>query len=347
MKNRSSGAKKILSILLILATLLSLAACGDGKGKDSAKENGDITDSNGREIELTDDPSSATAASVYAVSTPFFVALKITDRVLAINVKKPFWKSADEGLGKAGTVGNGVVDLEKLAKYHPSALVHRSNDPETVRAVENLGIDVICITVENMDDVKATLRMLGRYYGAEEAAETAAEWIDKKYAYIDSIVEKIPEEKRVTALLMGGELGRVAGKDMLQSWMIEKAGGIPVVTEAKDHNWINIGVERIFEYDPQVLFCTSSTAREYTTEELLSDKAWSAMKAVTSGNIYVMPCKQDSWDMPGLSPVLGTMYMLHCMYPEYFSEEDLFDQMDQYYRFMFGRTFTLEELGYQ
>ena len=25
---------------------------------------------------------------------------------------------------------------------------------------------------------------------------------------------------------------------------------------------------------------------------------------------------------------------------------DVFDQMDQYYRFMFGKTFTLEELGY-
>ncbi len=338
--------KRSIALLLVAAMLLSFSACGKGGDKNSGNEIGYVTDANGREIALTDDPSSATAASVYAVSTPFFVALKITDRVLAINVKKAFWKSADEGFGKAGTVGNGVVDLEKLAKYHPSALVHRSNDPETVRAVENLGIDVICITVENMDDVKSTLRLLGRYYGAEEQAETAAEWIDRKYAYIDSIVEKIPEEERVTALLMGGELGRVAGSDMLQSWMIEKAGGIPLVEESKDHNWINIGVERIFEYDPQFLFCTSSTAREYTTEELMSDKAWSAMKAVTKGNIYVIPCRQDSWDMPGLSAVLGTMYMLHCMYPSYFSEEDLFDQMDQYYRFMFGRTFTLEELGY-
>ena len=338
--------KRLTALLLVLAMLFSFSACGKDGDKNSGNKNGYVTDANGREISLTDDPSSATAASVYAVSTPFFVALKITDRVLAINVKKAFWKSADEGLGKAGTVGNGVVDLEKLAKYHPSALVHRSNDPETVKAVENLGIDVICITVENMDDVKSTLRLLGKYYGAEEVAETAAEWIDRKYAYIDSIVEKIPQEERVTALLMGGELGRVAGSDMLQSWMIEKAGGIPLVEESKDHNWINIGVERVFEYDPQFIFCTSSTAREYTTEELLSDKAWSAMKAVTGNNIYVIPCKQDSWDMPGLSPVLGTMYMLHCMYPSYFSEEDLFDQMDQYYRFMFGRTFTLEELGY-
>lgn len=340
------NSKKLVAILLVFSMLLCFGACGAKDSKDEGSKTEYITDANGREVPLTEDPSSATAASVYAVSTPFFVALRITDRVLAINVKKPFWKSADEGLGKTGTVGNGVVDLEKLAMYHPSALVHRSNDPETVNAVENLGIDVICITVENMEDVKATLTMLGKYYGAEEEAAKASKWIDSKYEYIDSIVEKIPAEERVTALLMGGEIGRVAGSDMLQSWMIEKAGGIPVVEEAKDHNWINIGVERIFEYDPQFIFCTSSTAREYTTEELMTDKAWSAMKAVTGNNIYVIPCKQDSWDMPGLSPVLGTMYMLHCMYPKYFSEEDLFDQMDQYYRFMFGKTFTLEELGY-
>lgn len=326
--------------------MLGLAACGSTAKPKSSGKNGSITDANGREILIPDDPSAATASSVYAVATPFLVALKITDRALAINVKRQFLKKADAGLSAAGTVGNGVVDLEKLAQYNPTALIHRSNDNDTVEAVEKLGIDVICITVENMEDVKTTLRTLGKYFGAEENAEKAAEWIDKKFEYIDNIVAKIPQEERVTALVMGGELGRVAGCDMLQSWMIEKAGGIPVVKEGKDHNWITIGVEKVFEYDPEYIFCTGSTARDYSSEELLSSQAWSAVKAVKDENIFVIPCVQDPWDMPGLCAVLGTMYMLNCMYPDYFSEDDLFDQMDQYYKFMFGKTFSLEELGY-
>ncbi len=41
-------------------------------------------------------------------------------------------------------MGRGVVDMEKLASYAPTALVHRSNDPKTVEAVEKLGIDEGC-----------------------------------------------------------------------------------------------------------------------------------------------------------------------------------------------------------
>ena len=138
---------------------------------------------------------------------------------------------------------------------------------------------------------------------------------------------------------MGGELGRIAGNDMLQSWMIKKAGGIPVVEEVKDHNWVDIGVERVFSYNPEYIFCTSSSARSYDVEDLLADSAWSAMTAVENNNVYDIPTKLDSWDMPGISCVLGIMYMLHKMYPERFSVSDLEDEVDDYYRFMFGRCF--------
>lgn len=334
--------KKVFSFILIISMLIGLAACGSSGAAAPSGEYGEIVDGAGRTVYLTEHPEEATIASVYAVSVPFFCALDITDRVLAVNVKSDFWKLADADLKAAGTVGRGVVDLEKLAAYGPTVLVHRSNDPQTVETVEKLGIDTICITVENIDDIKYTLRMLGKYFGAEENAETAVKWIETKFEYIDSIVDTIPEEERKTALLMGGELGRIAGNDMLQSWMIEKAGGIPVATEGEDHSWINVGVEKIFQWNPEVIFCTSSTARDYTSEELYADATWSAVKAIQDKAVYVVPTNADSWDMPGLSCVLGTFYMLREMYPDYFSLEDLEDEVDDYYRFMFGRCFDAE-----
>jgi len=339
MKNKR--LQKLISILLTVSLLFVFCSCGQ-KQEEAKKSYGKITDGAGRVIEMTTDPKEATIASVYAVAVPFFCALGISDRVLAVNVKSNFWKIADENLALAGTVGRGVVDLEKLAGYSPTALVHRSNDPETIEAVNKLGIDTICITVENVDDIKATLDMLGTYFGAEDKAKEAKEWIESKFEYIKGIVDQIPLSERKTALLMGGELGRVAGSDMLQSWMIEQAGGIPVVVEGQNHNWINIGVEKIFGYDPDVIFCTSSTARSYTTEEILSDKAWSALKAVENEEICIIPSKNDSWDMPGISCILGTFYMLREMYPDYFSVEDFEDEVDSYYRFMFGRCFDDE-----
>lgn len=339
--------KRFISLLLVLALCFSLCACGQSDTNDpQTAGEGQIVDGAGRVLDIPSKPEEATIASVYAVSVPLITALGLNDRVLAINTKSKFWTDADEDLAKAGTIGRGVVDLEKLAAYAPTVLIHRSNDPKTVEAVEKLGINVLCVTVENMDDIRTTLTMLGKYFGVEERAEEVIEWIDSKFALIDSIVETIPENERVTALLMGGELGRVAGNDMLQSWMIEKAGGICVADTGKDHNWIDVGVETVFSWNPEYLFCTSSTGLDYSVEDILEDSAWSAVTAVKNGNVTVIPSKLDSWDMPGISSFLGTMYMLHTMYPDYFSAEQLQEQIDDYYSFMFGRTFDSEYLGY-
>ena len=303
-----------------------------------------IKDGTNREVGIRLDVKDLTAASVYFVAVPFFEALDITDRVLAVNARTSFWLKADENLKNAGSVGKGTVDLEKLASYAPDVLVHRSNDPETVEAVEKLGIDVVCITVENAQDVIDTLNLLGEYFGVKENATKAINWFNSKLELIDNIVSKIPQEERKTALVMGGEIGRVAGSDMLQSWMIEKAGGIAVVEEGVNHNWVDIGVEKVFSYNPEYIFITSSAARNYDVEDLYTNDAYSSLTVVKENNIYEIPAKQDSWDMPGLSCVLGIMYMLHSFYPEYFTISDLEDEVDDYYRFMFGRCFD-NELG--
>lgn len=335
--------KKILSVIIAFSLLLSLTACNERLEK-AYQITGQIVDGSGRSVNIRSDAKEATVASVYYVAAPFFVALDIEDRVLALNTRNSFLSTANETLGKAGTVGKGTVDLEKLASYAPTALVHRSNDPKTVEAVERLGIDVICITVESADDIIKTLNLLGTYFGAEEKAKAVSAWFIERIDYIDSIVSEIPENERKTAMLIGGEFGRVAGKDMIQSWMIEKAGGISVVREGKNHNWVNIGAEKVLTYDPEYLFCTSSAARSYSIEDLYANNAYSAMTAVMNKHIYDVPTKLDSWDMPGLSCVLGIMYMLHKMYPNYFTVNDLEDEVDGYYRFMYGRCFD-KELG--
>ncbi len=333
---------------IVLTLIISMSACcicGCDRNilpPEKEASTAEITDADGRTIGVRSNAKDLTIASVYAVAVPFIEALGLSDRVKAVNVKSDFWKTADKNFKVAGTVGRGTVDLEKLAAYAPDTLIHRINDHETVEAVSKLGVDVICISVESIDDIKTTLTMLGEYFGEEENAKKAIKWIEGKFEYIKGIVDTIPESERKTALLMGGKQGRVAGADMLQTWMIEQAGGIPVVKESDHRDWVNIGVEKVFEYNPDVLFCTSSTALEYTTEELYEDPAWSAMTAVNNKNIYVIPTRYDSWDIPGLSCILGTLYMLREMYPEYLSVEDFEDQVDDYYRFMFGRCFDKE-----
>ena len=339
--------EKFISLLLVLTLMLGLCACGTaGSAEPTAGEN-QVTDGAGQILDIPAEPEKATIASAYAVAVPFIEALGLGERVLAINVKSNFWKEADPFLAEAGSVGRGTVDLEALASAGPSVLIHRSNDPETIEGARRINIPVLCITVEDMEDITDTLTMMGRYFGAEARAAEVIGWMNGKFQMIDEIVAKIPREQRKTVLVLGGELGRIAADDMLQAWMAEKAGGIYVaVNTADNRSWVNVGVEQIFSWDPQVIFATSSTPLEYTIPELMEDNAWSAMAAVQTEQLYQIPAKLDSWDIPGVSCVLGTMYMLHRMYPEHFSREQLEQEVEAYYTFMFGRTFEADYLGY-
>ena len=338
--------KKLICLLLVLSCLLSLAACGAAEKEVTVGEN-QVLDGAGRVLDIPAQPEETTIASVYAVSVPFIEALGLGERVLAINVKSNFWKQADPALDAAGSVGRGTVDLEALATYNPGVLVHRSNDMETIEAVQRLNIPVLCITVESMEDITETLTMMGRYFGAEERAAEVIGWMEGKFQMIDAIVEKIPQDQRKTVLVLGGESGRIAADDMLQAWMAEKAGGIYVAENtANNRNWVNVGVEQIFTWNPQFLFATSSTPLDYSIEELMAEDAWSAVNAVKDAHFHQIPAKLDSWDIPGVSCVIGTMYMLHKMYPEHFSQEQLEQEVAEYYEFMFGTTFDTGYLGY-
>jgi len=357
--------KRLTALFLCALLLLSLFGCHSSDEKDNdfsttGQGSSDISedyefviDAMGTKLRIPDDRN-ITIASSYAVVVPFIVALGLSDNVLAINYKSVFWADNSEGLAAAGSIGRGVIDLEALASYSPDVLIHRTNDMQTINAVRELGIPVLSIRAENIDEIMSTLDLMGRYFHVEERAEDVKRWMLDKSNMITGLAENIPEEKRLTALMMGGELGIVAGGDMLQSWMIDHAGATCLASEIDGGNidgylpsaWANIGMERLFSMDPDVIFATSSTVLDYSVEDLLNDPALSGLKAVINKRVFQMPARWDSWDLPGISCIIGTMWMLHKMYPEILSAAKLQAEIDEYYTFMFGRTFDKDYLGY-
>ena len=98
--------KKILCI--ILSIVIILAGCKQNSIKNNISDN-HIIDANNNIINIKNNKNELTIASVYAVSVPFLSALKLTDRVKAINVKSNFWKEVDENYEKADTIGRGTM----------------------------------------------------------------------------------------------------------------------------------------------------------------------------------------------------------------------------------------------
>jgi len=98
--------------------------------------------------------------------------------------------------------------------------------------------------------------------------------------------------------------------------------------------------------NPDYIFITNSQSATYTVEDILSDPAWSALKAVKNKHVYVMPATIDSWEFPGIVSALGTDYMIRTMYPDIMTDAELVDAVNAFYELSYGIALSRNELGY-
>lgn len=344
---------RLTAICLALTMALSLVGCA----KQPANETGDktsgektitITDMAGYEVNIPADTKNNTVATTYGVITPFYVTLNMSDRVLATTIKnKGFMRKADDKIMNAGDIGNRTLDNEALAAYAPDILMLRVTDTDKKAIGDRLGIPTVMLYIETAEEVIETYQILGKIFGCEERSEELIAYINNEMSEIDKLSKTIPDSEKKTAVCMGSLLGQVAGENMLQSMMIEHAGGKSEVTEVSDDKmWVDVGVEKVFDYNPDYIFVSSSNPLDYKIDKLYEESAWSGMNAVKNKTIYLIPAKLDSWDMPGPAFILGIYYMMHCMYPELMPTEKLQEKIDAFYTLFYGKTFTGEDIGY-
>jgi len=330
--------------------LLSLSACGQ-KNETEKKPSTDtitVTDMAGCEVQVPADTRNNTVATTYGVITPFYVTLKMSDRVLATTIKnKGFMRKVDDAIVNTGDIGNLTIDGEALASYDPDVLMIRVSNVDKKQVGESLGIPTVMVYIETADQVIEAYELIGTIFGCEDRANELITWIKSELENIKSLASAIPESEKKTAICMGSRLGQIAGANMLQIMMIETAGGKSEITEISDDlMWADVGVETVFAKNPDVIFVSSSYPSEYTIDGLYADSAWSGMTAIKNEDVYFIPAKMDSWDMPGPAFVLGTYFMMHSMYPELVSSEMMQEKTDEYYELFYGKTFDGSEIGY-
>lgn len=348
--------KRIISILITALLLCGLlCSCGEGKGElpESAEPAGTvlaetkdsltIVDQAGREVEVKKDPQSI--ALCYRVVIRFLLNLDQGDKITGIGKTEDFLQELQPSLANCMDVGKGVADIEALAELKPDLFFHKASDRDTLEAVEEIGIPAVGIDVETPEEMITALDLMGKVCGAEEKAEQLIGYYNKKLDETEKLVASVKEKK--TAVLMGSSIGKVADKTMLQGEMIRRAGGLNCADELEASElWPSAGAEQIFSWDPDYIFITGSESANYTAEDILKDPAWSEMKAVKQKHVYVMPAKADSWEFPGIVSILGTDYMIHKMYPELLSDEQLKQNVEECYQLSYGRAIERSKLGY-
>ncbi|MBE6045703.1 MAG: ABC transporter substrate-binding protein [Clostridiales bacterium] len=353
--NSKGRIQKIISALLAMMLLFVFAGCGSSEGDTMGEEPGTviaetedeitIVDQAGREVTVKRDIESI--ALSYRVAIRFLLSLDQGDKIKGIGKSEPFLETLQPSLADCVNVGQGVADIEAVAELNPDVFFHKATDRETLDALEKIGIPAIGIQIETPEEMTTALDIMGKVCGEEEKAETLIDYYKNRLEEIDQRTAGIQEQDKKTAVVMGTSIGKVADGFMLQGEMLERAGAINVAKDLEATElWPTAGAEQIFKWNPDYIFITGSESALYSADDILEDKNWSELTAVKNGDVYVMPAKVDSWEFPGVVSILGIDYMMHVMYPELMSEEELTQEVDSFYELSYGVTLDRSELGY-
>lgn len=348
--------KIFIVLLLALLALTFFAGCSDttqqeadvpDESPDDVNGDGDtfsVIDMAGREVDV---PKNIETIAVLGIPSNFIVALGEGDKIVAMGFVTDFAKKVTPELANAGTVGSGQVDLEALAKFNPDIYFQTIFDKKGLEGAEELGIPTIVINAEDIDGIYETIELMGKVLGVEEKAQEQIAYYNEKVEFANSITENIAEEDKKTAIVMGIEIGEVASSTMLQSFLIETAGGInPVGNIDSDVLWPVVGVEKIFDWDPDFIFCSNSAYSGYTIEDIMDDPTMADLTAVKNGQVLRVPSDNNSWEHPGVGTALGFLWMMHQMYPELYGEDDFVEDVDSFYETIYGISLDREWLGY-
>ncbi|MBQ6585295.1 MAG: ABC transporter substrate-binding protein [Coriobacteriales bacterium] len=301
-----------------------------------------VTDAAGRQVTL-DQPVDS-ILTVYG--SKYILALGLGDKMVNGSTKD-FELAVCPSLANGITFGSEQMNAETIAQINPDVFIHKATATELMGALDNLGVNSIGIYMETPEEVCATLELLGTALGVPDRAAELITYYQDLMNTGARLTANIPQDERPTAILMGNTIGKVAHGSMLQSIMIESAGGINLAKDVQgEGTWPVVGVEQIFEWDPDFIFIMNSTGRDYDAQTILNDPAWANLTAVQNGHVYVVPSDLDSWEYPCVQSGLGTIWMISKMYPDLITDAQLETYVNEFYDFVYGVQFTREELNY-
>lgn len=358
--------KKLLSLLLIFAMLLSLAACGStGTTTDTTEATAQqtvaettveaveetteettlpdmyplsVTDQAGREVTIQAKPERL--VSGYYISTSALIALGLQDNLVGIEAKankRAIYKLAAPELIELPSVGTAKeFDLEGCAALEPDLVILPLKLKNAAQTLEELGIPVLLVNPEDQELLTQMVDLIATATDTKQAAQALLDFTAAQQSFLE---EALAEVDQPTVYLAGNSaMLSTAGDAMYQSDMIRLAGGTNVAGEIEDTYWVEVSYEQLLAWDPEYILLASDA--DYTAEDVLADPNLAACKAVVNGNVYQLPGKAEAWDSPVPSGILGALWLANVLHPEIVTQSDCEERIDEYYETFYHFTYS-------
>ena len=344
--------KKLISLLLALAVILSLTACGGPvpapEGSDSAKTVM-FTDDLGRDVEIPAEISRIVATGpvaqviLYSIAPDLFVGLAYQFNATAEGIVPQEYLD----LPYFGQLYNSAnLNVEELAMVDPQLIIDvgqpmsgGAEDLDTLSAQTNIPAVFISSSLE---DMPTTYRTLGKLLGCEEKGEALAKFCERVYPRTVSIMEQVGDNK-VDSLYILGEQGlNVLPQGSYHSELVDMLTNNLAVVDAPSSKGSGneVTMEQIALWNPAVILFAPDAIYDTAAEM----DTWQEMTAIQSGSYIKVPEAPYNWvgTPAAVQRYLGMIWLTAQLYPEY-CDYDVKAEILEYYELFYNCTLTEEQ----
>lgn len=365
--------KKLLSLLLAAAALVTLTACGSQQTPNptqastvaqvqAADETATrtILDAKGREVEIPYGVERIVCVGVGALRYSCYVGA--ADRVVAVEdyETKPgmsrlynyvnFDKFKD--LPVIGT--NGEPFPEEIIQVDPQVIVmslSASVDPDDLSAQTGTPVVVVPGSDSTLDDkAYETIRILGELFQLEQRATELTQYLKGVQADLDQRTANIPEEEKPTVYVGGvsfkGHHGFEGTEAHYGPFELIHANNLADTTEQTGA--FNIDLEKVLQWDPQIIFLDFNGMDLINEDYAKNPDFYNALTAVREGKVYSQISFRSS--ASNLETALADAYYAGTvMFPEAFADVDMQSKAGEIYEMLLGSNpyEDLKEAGYE
>ncbi len=272
-----------------------------------------ITDDLGRDVPIPKELNRIISLS--PSNTEILFALGLGNKVVGVTRYCNYPPEAQEREEIGGFVS---VNIEKVVSLKPDLVLADSRlQRSVVEELEKLGLSVVALGSDDVDEILEDIELIGKITGREEIAQELTANMRNRIKAITDNTKDIKEDQLPKTLFIH-ELDplRVSGPESLAHILIQLAGGHNIAADAEAKS-VLYSLELLIEQDPDVIIFNKQMGTiEITVHDLKGQPGWDVISAVKNDRIYGID--GDIISRKGPRIVDGLEEMARCIHPELF-----------------------------
>ncbi|MGB4578825.1 MAG: helical backbone metal receptor, partial [Methanoculleus sp.] len=187
--------------------------------------------------------------------------------------------------------GYSTISIERVLAADPDLVfAAMGNTEDVVNHLRSLGLTIVSLNPETIDDVLYDVELLGRATGQEEQAAACVEELRTRIQAVTEKTEGLPEKPTVAHVIWYDPIW-VSGRGTFQDEVIRMAGGLNAFDSVE--GWGIVGLEEFITTNPDCIFVSSGTGMDdgggdIVYDYFMSESRLHHLDAVRDGRIFII-----------------------------------------------------------